>query len=85
LHTEDLCNHNSYQNYPSDRKKGMRFASYMADMGMTEVGALLWWGSLKEGGHGEHIGVDGIQRLKLILRNTVGACRMDSFRSGWDK
>jgi len=34
--------------------RGIKFA---------KVGALLWWGSLKEGGHGEHIGVDEIKRL----------------------
>jgi len=44
----------------------------MVDVGMREAGALLWWGSLKEGGHGEHIGVDEIKRLKLIFEEHHG-------------
>jgi hypothetical protein len=41
-------------------------------MGMREVGTLLWWGSLKEGGHGEDIDVDEIKRLKLIFKKHHG-------------
>ena len=48
--------------------RGMKFASCMADMGMGEGGALLRWGSLKEGGQGEHVVVDEIKRLKLIFK-----------------
>jgi len=52
--------------------RGIEFANYVVDMGMKEVGALLWWGSLKEGGHGEHMDVDGIKRLKLIFEKYYG-------------
>jgi len=41
-------------------------------VGVIEVGALLWWGSLKERGQGEHIGVDEIRRLKLIFKEYHG-------------
>jgi phosphopantetheinyl transferase (holo-ACP synthase) len=41
-------------------------------MGLREVGALLWWGSLKEGGHREDIDVDKIKRLKLIFKKHHG-------------
>lgn len=50
----------------------MKFADYMADMGMREVGKLLWWGSLKEESHGEDIGLDEIKRLKLIFKKHHG-------------
>jgi hypothetical protein len=50
----------------------MEFASYVAGIGMREVGALLWWGRLKEGGHREDVGVDEINRLKLIFKKHHG-------------
>ena len=50
----------------------MKFASYMADMGVREGGMLLWLGSLEEGDHGEQIDVDEMKRLKLIFKKNYG-------------
>ena len=72
LHTYDLHNYKPYQNYPSDRTKGNEFCELYGCYWYERNGCAVWWGTLKEGGHGEDVDLDEIKRLKLMFKKLHG-------------
>ena len=46
----------------------MKWAGHVARMGRGELHTGFWWGNLRERGHLEDLGVDGMIILKLIFK-----------------